>query len=297
MIEALSQLSDTNVNPAHLSYVAKMSLIYSAASVIEAGMRTKHSKIAGSERRPMTPADTLRLSRAALLDWDGCVVSGGELDIEATRFIAEFKGPIAIVSNNSTCLPADFVELLRPAGLSLEVGAIVLAGVEAVRRALEKNARRVMMIGTQKMEAFARSLGLEVAQREVDTVLLLRDPGFSYDRLERAANALRQGARLIVANPDLTHPGKRGWVVPETGALLAALTACVDRSALDLEIIGKPAARLFERACAALDVDANDAVMIGDNPDTDIVGAEAYGIRSILIGPRSGLSFKDLRSV
>jgi len=241
-------------------------------------------------------AEILNRSQAVLLDWDGCIACAGELDVEAIRFITEYQGAIAIVSNNSTCLPADILEILRPSGVVLEPDTIVLAGVEAVRRAVDKNARRVMMISNRKMEAFAQSHGLEIAQQEVDTVLLLRDTSFHYDQLERAANAIRQGARLIVANPDMTHPGKRGWVVPETGVLLAALMACVDLSTAEVEVIGKPATRLFARACAVVGVHINDTVMIGDNPDTDIAGAEAFGLRSILIGSRSGVTFADLRS-
>jgi ribonucleotide monophosphatase NagD (HAD superfamily) len=34
--------------------------------------------------------------------------------------------------------------------------------------------------------------------------------------------------------------------------------------------------------------------MIGDNPDTDIAGARAYGLASILIGAQSGIQFEDL---
>ena len=34
--------------------------------------------------------------------------------------------------------------------------------------------------------------------------------------------------------------------------------------------------------------------MIGDNPATDIAGAEAFGLGSLLIGAKSGLGFEDL---
>lgn len=231
-----------------------------------------------------------------MLDWDGCIALEGEVDVIAARFIAEFNGKVAIVSNNSTQLPEDFVEYLRPFGIAIDRRKVILAGVEAIHRAVEIGAQRVMLIGNGRMKAFARDQGLVLVQQGADLVLLLRDPRFSYGRLERAANALRQGARLIIANPDLTHPGKSGRLVPETGALLAALAACVDLSAMDLEIIGKPNVRLFERACKALAVSPGDAVMIGDNPATDIAGAQAAGLTGILIGPRSGIGFGDLRS-
>lgn len=254
----------------------------------------------GKSDRAVSPAGAgralIRASRAALLDWDGCIAFDGEIDIFAARFIAEFEGKVAVVSNNSTQLPEDFVEHLRPFGIVLDPRKVILAGVEAIRRAVESGARRVLMVGTGRMRAFARSQGLELVRHDADLVLLLRDPRFSYARLERAANAVRLGARLIVANPDLTHPGKFGRLVPETGAQLAALKACIDLSATEMEIVGKPAAQLFLRACDALAVPPESAVMIGDNPATDIAGAQAAGLRSILIGPRAGIGFADLRS-
>ena len=111
----------------------------------------------------------------------------------------------------------------------------------------------------------------------------MRDTRFSYSRLERAANALKKGARLIVANPDLTHPGAEGRIKPETGALLSALGACVNLDAVEMEIVGKPKPGLYLKACRALDLSPTDVVMMGDNPATDLAGAEALGMQSLLV--------------
>ena len=91
---------------------------------------------------------------------------------------------------------------------------------------------------------------------------------------------LARGLPLIVANPDLTHPGEDGPVI-ETGALLALLEACVPgaRSC----VAGKPSAHLFRVALGPVAPEA--AVMIGDNPDTDIAGARRLGMPSIHVGP------------
>jgi len=234
-------------------------------------------------------------SEALLLDWDGCVAIGDKPDPLAIELMLERLDRVAIVSNNSTHLPEDFCQVLAKSGLTLPPSRVVLAGVEALKRALETGARRVMVVGDGRMKAYGRNHGLNIVQDEADLVVRLRDPRFSYARLERAANSLKAGARLIVANPDLTHPGCNGRIVPETGSLLAALTACVGD--IEREIVGKPQPRLFDRACGALQASPENAVMIGDNPATDIAGAEAFGLGSILIGARSGLGFEDLPAV
>ncbi len=47
--------------------------------------------------------------------------------------------------------------------------------------------------------------------------------------------------------------------------------------------VGKPDARIFEAALAALDLQPQDAVMVGDSLSRDVAGAHAAGIRAIWI--------------
>lgn len=134
---------------------------------------------------------------------------------------------------------------------------------------------------------------MTLVRQKADLVLLMRDVNFTYGKLRLAANALHSGAKLVVANADATHPGPDG-IVPETGALLAALQACSGETALPRTLIGKPAPLLFERACARLGVAPEETVMIGDNPHTDGEGATRAGINPIMIGGTSPLQLEHL---
>lgn len=241
-----------------------------------------------------TQLNSLQMASGVLLDWDGCVALADRPDKWAVQFIQEQRAKIAIVSNNSTHLPEDFAEILACSGIRMDPERIILAGAEALRRAAEMKPRGALVLGDGRMKAYARNLGLAIVHDDAELVVLLRDIRFSYSRLQRAVNCLRAGARLIVANPDTTHPGSRGTVMPETGALHAALLACLDGADVETEVIGKPAPRLFERACHALGINPQAAVMIGDNPATDIAGADMLGMRSILVGVRATIGFQDL---
>lgn len=79
---------------------------------------------------------------------------------------------------------------------------------------------------------------------------LYRDRSFSHRRPEAASNAIRGGAALVVANPDLVHPGTAGHMVPETGALLQALLACT--GPVPHRIVGKPEPSPFLASLAVL---------------------------------------------
>jgi 4-nitrophenyl phosphatase len=236
----------------------------------------------------------LNAAKGILLDWDGCVAVDNRVLAGAARLIAHHGERIAIISNNSTHLPGDFTELLSRSGLEIPQERIFTAGVEAIRDVAADAGARVLMLSGPKMRRLARDSGISLVRDEPDVVLLMRDTRFTYAKLERAANALRDGARLVVANDDRSHPGPNDRLAPETGALLAALLGCLGNTPADVRIIGKPAPLLFERACQRLAVRPADAVMIGDNPETDGEGARKLGIRPILIGGASPLRLEHL---
>ncbi len=240
--------------------------------------------------------EALKRAKVVLLDWDGCVAFENRPAPDAMRLIAEWRDRVAIVSNNSTNYPEEFAQILARAGMEVPAHRIILAGVEAIKRTLELNAERVLFLGDNRMKAFGRNCGLNLVRDEAGLVLLLRDTRISYARLERAVNCLRRGAKLVVSNPDTTHPGRHGRLVPETGAILAALRACVAGREFELEMIGKPGDRLFARACQILGARPDEAVMIGDSPSTDAAGAGALGIPHILIGG-TGVEFADLLQI
>lgn len=233
-------------------------------------------------------------AKALLFDWDGCAAIADRPEAAALALMAARPEACAIVSNNTSHGRGFFTDRLRAGGVFLEPERVLLAGVETLRRARQLSPRRTLLLASPRMEEAARRMGLELAPDEGDLVVLLRDTRFSYAKLTQAANALRRGARLLVGNPDRTHPSAEGRVMPETGALLAALMTCVDPAAVEVEVVGKPHPSLFLRACEALDVEPHEAVMIGDNPDTDVAGAAPLGLRCILVGGPGALRLDDL---
>lgn len=234
---------------------------------------------------PASSAEIAYVAQAArgfLVDWDGCCAIDNQLTASAAAFLRAHQDRAAIVSNNSSNTIEDFLEILSRAGITMTREQVVLAGIEAIDRAATAGQVDVMVLAAPRMRAVARNSGIRLNRDEAEIVVLLRDTRFSYSRLERAANALSKGARLIVANPDLTHPGAEGRIKPETGALLTALGACVDLDTVEMEIVGKPKPGLYMKACRALNLEPEEVVMLGDNPATDLAGAEALGMQALL---------------
>ena len=98
-----------------------------------------------------------------------------------------------------------------------------------------------------------------------------------WPELAEAALAIRSGALWVTANLDVTLPTERG-LLPGNGAMVAALRAATDAEPL---VAGKPATRLMQDALARGDF--HHPLAVGDRLDTDIAGANAAGLPSLMV--------------
>ena len=232
---------------------------------------------------PMAPRERIAAARAVLCDLDGCLAESNVALPGAAAFARSLGERLYIVSNNSTHDPLGLSQELALDGLDVPPHRIVLAGLVAVETiARRRPGARILIAGSPVLRARARMLGLALAGREADVVLLARDTAFSYDRLETIVRELHAGAELFASNSDVSHPGRNGRPVPETGSLLAAVRACLPETSCT--VIGKPRPALYEEALRRAGCPANEAIMIGDNPATDIAGALLLGMDTLLVG-------------
>ncbi|MGX5736663.1 HAD-IIA family hydrolase [Bosea thiooxidans] len=220
--------------------------------------------------------------RGWLIDLDGTLVCAGRAMPGARAFLKACAGRFVVVSNDAEHIPAELASALGRLGLNVPANRIVLAGAVALDEiAALRPGARVLVLASDALARHARERGLMPVRTRPDIVFLGRDRHFSHKRLALAANAVRAGAELVVANPDLVHPGPDGAVVPETGALLAALLACT--GPVDYRLIGKPESALFAAGLALLGLPRRSVAMLGDNPRTDGEGARRFGLRYVEI--------------
>jgi HAD superfamily hydrolase (TIGR01450 family) len=217
-----------------------------------------------------------------VIDLDGTLTLAQGLTRGARELIARVRDAYVVVSNDSSHTPSGLADELADLGLPVPPTRIVLAGAATIDLiADEMPGARVMLFASPALSALAVAAGLELVDERPDVVVLARDESFTYAKLCRAANAIRRGAGLVVTNLDLTHPGHGRDVVPETGALLAALRACC--SDVPYRVVGKPEPRLFIEALRRLGTPPESTLVIGDNPATDGRGAKKLGMPFLLV--------------
>lgn len=220
-----------------------------------------------------------------LVDLDGCLAFGNDPHPAASILLEQLGSRYAVLSNNSTQTPASLARDLRSRGLTVDPARIILAGALMIDLlAADRSHQSIALFAATEIEDYALSKGLRLSPAgDADLVALARDTAFTYGKLQRGVALLAGGAKFVVSNPDLTHPGLGRLPVPETGSLLKTFQACMPD--VTPEIVGKPSPVMFQTALARFGGTAASTIMIGDNPMTDGRGAERAGIRSLLVGP------------
>ena len=235
--------------------------------------------------------DVSRLS--LVIDLDGTLVRGRTVVPGAVELIRQVGDRFVVVSNNSTHSIAELAAELASMGLEIPASKLILAGVTTVQRVAQDHVgARVLLIGSASLMQEAENAGVDLVNEAADVVLLGRDQAFSYEKLTLAANEIRRGAVLVVANPDTSHPGENGCLVPETGALMHGLVACA--TPRSVRVVGKPQPDLFLEALQRLDSAPSSTIVIGDNPETDGAGAARLGMPHVLVGSGSDRHVGDL---
>nr|MBA2529675.1 HAD-IIA family hydrolase [Euzebyales bacterium] len=215
-----------------------------------------------------------------VLDVDGVLVRLQEPIDGAAETVAALRRRglgLAFVTNNASRTPQQVAGLLTAAGITAEPGEVVTSSLAAA--GLLEPRTRCRVIGMDGLRTALADRGCTETDDPVkaDAVVVGLQVDMTWDDLRRATLALARGARFIGTNADPTYPAPEGpW--PGNGATLAALTAASGRTP---EIAGKPAAALFRVAARRLP--PGRLLMVGDRPETDLVGAAALGWDTALV--------------
>jgi HAD superfamily hydrolase (TIGR01450 family) len=230
----------------------------------------------------------LSVYKAFLFDLDGCLRYGREPAPGAMPLLQTLRHrgkAILVLTNTSTRGADELAEDLRRIGLDLapaEIQTTFDAAGEYLRSRFGPS--RVLCIGTPALQERLWRDGHEVLPlsrcREAKAVIVGRDQGFDIERMVAAAKAIDAGAAFIALNRDIRMPVEGGDYTAGAGPFVAAIGALAYK---EPEVLGKPSPAFFELALQRLGVAPHEAVMIGDNAETDIAGGKAVGLFSILI--------------
>lgn len=205
--------------------------------------------------------------------------------------------PYYVLTNDASALPESRAVRFRRAGLDVDASRIITSGSLLEGYFAEQGMRgaRCVVMGTADSAEYVRRAGgvVVATDDEFDAVVIGDQSGYPFiETLNAVMSALfrrmdaGEAPRLLLPNPDLIYPDDEGFGMASGSVALvleAALGQRYPRGAgLRFERLGKPHPAMFAEARRRSG--ARDMVMIGDTPETDIRGANRFGIASALVG-------------
>lgn len=243
---------------------------------------------------PMENGD-LTTVKNFILDMDG-VLWRGETPMAglATFFDTLRDGHINFVlaTNNATKVARQYAEKLARLGVTVPSSAI-LTSAEATAAYLADqlpSGAATYVVGEAGLRQALQAQGFNILPETTDGHFV--DPhlhadvvvvGFTryacYQHLATAVHLVNKGALFVGTNPDVTFPHEVG-PMPGAGAYLAFIEAATNRQPV---VVGKPGRAIFDEALARLGAGRDETAMVGDRLETDIAGAQAAGLKTIML--------------
>jgi 4-nitrophenyl phosphatase len=190
-----------------------------------------------------------------------------------------------------------YIEKFKKVGIDITKDDLMLATVATARFiAREKPNAKIFTTGEKGFKEELKLAGLKIVEdyRKADYLVVASNTKINFDILTKALIAcLRKNIRYVAVNPDKVVPCEKG-VVPGTGMIIGALYWLTGREP-DI-VIGKPSTIIVEEILRKTNMKGKDAVIVGDQPGTDIKVANKLGITSILVltGAVNQKNWKDV---
>lgn len=230
---------------------------------------------------------------ALLVDLDGVVRLADQAIPGAADALADARAAdvaIMFVTNNAAMTPSAVAAGLREIGVAAGADDVLTSSMAAAELLAQRLPRgsRVLVVGGEGLRGPLQDQGLTpVATAGERPVAVVQgwSPDLTWALLAEAAVAVREGAVWVATNRDATLPSPRG-PLPGNGAMVQTVVMATGH---EPEVVGKPGPALFTTAAHRLG--ASRPLVVGDRLDTDIAGANAAGMPSLLV--LTGVSTAD----
>ncbi|HCN61257.1 MULTISPECIES: TIGR01457 family HAD-type hydrolase [Mammaliicoccus] len=216
------------------------------------------------------------------IDIDGTMYKGSEIIEGAIEFIEYLNAnnkDYLFVTNNSSKTPAEVAEKLNNMGFNTSSEHVITSAMATAGYISEESpGASVYMVGGSGLKSSLSDAGLVIKEdQNVDYVVMGLDVNISYEKLSVACLAVRNGAKFISTNKDVSIPNERGFL-PGNGSLTSVVSVSTGQTPI---FIGKPETIIMEQAVEKIGLSKEECVMIGDLYDTDILAGINSGIDTL----------------
>lgn len=235
--------------------------------------------------------ENLRNKKGYICDMDGVIYHGNRL-LDGVKEFVEWlyknDKKFLFLTNASGKSPKELAQKLMRMGLEVDESHFytsALATASFVRN--QAPGCSAYVIGEPGLFNALYDAGITMNDVDPDYVIVGETTSYNYEMICRAVTHVLNGAKLIGTNTDMTGPAENG-LIPACRALISPIELATGKSAY---YVGKPNPLMMRTGLRILGVHSEEAAMIGDRMDTDIVAGIESGLDPILV--LSGVTTPD----
>ncbi|MGN0243562.1 MAG: HAD-IIA family hydrolase [Lachnospiraceae bacterium] len=231
------------------------------------------------------------IKKGFICDMDGVIYHGNRVlpgVVEFIDWLQQEKKEYLFLTNNSGFTPRELQQKLARMGLDVSEEHFYTSAL-ATAAFLKEQAPgcSVYAIGEAGLLNALYDAGITMNDINPDYVVVGEGKSYSLDTLTKAVNLVRNGAKLIGANSDISSPIENG-IAPACRALVAPIELATGKQAY---FCGKPNPLMMRTGLNILGCHSAEAVMVGDRMDTDIISGMECGMSTVLV--LSGVSNQE----
>ena len=206
---------------------------------------------------------------------DGTVYRGKNTVESGVRFVhrlIEQKRDYLFLTNNTTRTPQMIVDKLKGHGIDTDIKHVYTPSMATASYILNQNKNCQTKIGLDIIgqiglwSELLKHPEFELNEENPDYVIVGMDTDLTYHKVRVASRAIRRGATFIGTNADMNLPAE-DELIPGNGSQCAFVAAA---SGVEPLYIGKPESIIVNMALEKMGYSKRDALIVGDNYDTDI---------------------------
>lgn len=231
----------------------------------------------------MPPVFEFEQPPALLLDIDGVLHVGDEPIKGAIEALAELRGlagGLRLLTNTTSRSRAEITARLVNSGFAVDERDVLTPAAMAKRQCAASDYSAVRMVVSDSLREDLQGIPEAAAGAPADAILL-GDVGDDFNAvlLNELFRLMQSGAELVALQHNRFWQREDGLRL-DVGAYAAALEYATQKQAI---VVGKPSPKFFESALADLGAMPSDALMVGDDAEADVNGAQAIGIAGVLV--------------
>jgi HAD superfamily hydrolase (TIGR01458 family) len=217
--------------------------------------------------------------KGVLLDLGGVVYVGAAPLAGALQALDRLRGSglaLRYITNTTRIPKRAMLDKLHRLGVPAEAGDLFMPAL-AARHYLEARGLSPALLVHPALEEDFEGLP---AKGPKAVVIGDAAQGFTYPALNAAFRVIEAGAEFLALARNRSFHDDDGALSLDAGPFVAALEYATGRQAT---LFGKPSRAFFEAALESLGCAAHAAVMVGDDVESDVAGAQAAGLLGLLV--------------